>query len=87
MFALLYFILCLHNCVLTTKSLVSIHHHKIEPLYPFWPPLTPLSALVATTLLSLCMFLFSLVYLCGGGELCFIFIYIYICIYIYIFHK
>lgn len=80
MFALLYFILFIHNCLLTTKSLVSIHHHTVDPLYPFWPPLTPLSALVATILLSLCMFLFSLVYLCGGGELC-------LYIYIYIFHK
>ena len=84
MFALLYFILCIHNCLLTTESLVSIHHHKIAPLYPFWPPLTPLSALVATTLLSLCMFLFSLVYLCGGGELYFMCVYIYIHTHTYI---
>lgn len=41
MFTLLYFILCLHYSLLTTKSLVSIHHHKVDPLYLFGPPPTP----------------------------------------------
>ena len=58
----LYFYFCIHYSVLTTKNFVSIHHHKVDPLYPLHPPLIP-SPLVATALFSVstCLFLFGLV--------------------------
>ena len=34
---MLYFNFCIHHSVLTTKDLVSAHHHKIDPLYQFCP--------------------------------------------------
>ena len=37
--------LCFYFCVtysmLTTKNLVSIHHHTVDPFYPFHPPPPP----------------------------------------------
>ena len=55
-----YFDFFRHSSVLTTKSLVSIHHHKIDPLYPFAHP-SPPSPLVITTLfsVSMCFSMFS----------------------------
>ena len=40
--------------MLTTKSLVSIHPHTVDPLYPFHPPVMP-SLLVTTSLFSVSM--------------------------------
>ena len=55
----------IHHSMLTTKNLVSIHHHTLGFFYPFQPPtLSPApSLLVTTTWLSIfiCSFLFGLV--------------------------
>ena len=34
----LYFYFCIAYSMLTTKNLVSIHHHTVNPFYPFHPP-------------------------------------------------
>ena len=35
------FYFCIHYSMLTTKNLVSILHHTVDPLYPFHPPPQP----------------------------------------------
>ena len=55
----LYFYFCIHYSMHTTKSLVSIHHHTIDPLCPFCPPAT-ISPLVTTTLFSISMWFWFL---------------------------
>ena len=52
---------CLHCSELTTKHLIAVHHHKVDPFYPFHHP--PNSLLLWKTLLySTCLFLFCLLW-------------------------
>lgn len=37
----IYFDFCIHYRVLAAKSLVSIYHCTVDPLYPFCPPPPP----------------------------------------------
>ena len=48
----LYFYSCIPYSVPTTKNLVSIHHHTVDPLYPFHHPCPTPPPLVTTTLIS-----------------------------------
>ena len=59
----LYLNFCIHY-VLTTKSLVSIHPHTVDPLYPFYPPLMP-SLLVTASLFSVSLGLFLVHLVCS----------------------
>ena len=36
------FDICIHYKVITTTSLVAIHHHMVDALHPFCPPTHPL---------------------------------------------
>ena len=56
------FLFCTHCIVLTTKNLVSIPHHTVDPLYPFhFPHLNPSHLAIAILFsVSTCLFLFSL---------------------------
>ena len=59
----LYLNFCIHY-VLTTRSLVSIHPHTVDPLYPFYPPLMP-SLLVTASLFSVSVGLFLVHLVCS----------------------
>ena len=41
---IIYFDFCVHYIVFTTKDLVSIYDHAVEPLYSFCPPTFPFPA-------------------------------------------
>ena len=54
----LYFYFCIHYRVLTTKNLVSIHDHTVDPLYPFCPPLCPFPFCNHYSVLCIYLFVF-----------------------------
>lgn len=57
----LYFYFCILYSMLSTKSLVSICHYTVGPLYPFLPFLLTPFLLVTTTLFPVSVNLFGLV--------------------------
>ena len=62
----LYFDFCIYRSVPTTKNLVSIYHHTVDPLYPFQPPHpSPSFPLITTTLFSASTFLFLFHLVCS----------------------
>ena len=69
MCAILYFNSYIHYGMLTTKSLVSIPHHRVASLYPFHPPSTPSPS--GNHYSVLFIYVFGLV--CSLILLCFIF--------------
>ena len=60
----LHFYFCICYGVLTSKSLVSIHHHTVDPLYPFHPPLCPFPSGNRYSVLCIYVVLFGLFTFC-----------------------
>ena len=54
----LYFYFCIHYSILTTKKLVSIHHHTVDLLYPFHPPPSSFPSGNPYSVLCICVFVF-----------------------------
>ena len=54
----LYFYFYIHDCVITTKNLVSVHHHTNKPFYQFCSPLPSCNH----SSVSVSLLLFGLVY-------------------------
>ena len=51
----LYFYFCIPYSMVTTKNLASIHHHTVDPLYPFCSAPSPL---IITTPVCIYVFVF-----------------------------